>query len=534
MSTDLASLPDDPAALKAMIVARDAELLAREQALAVERQRVTTLEDQLSERTIEIEHLKLLIAKLKKQQYGRSSEKLDRQIEQLELKLEELQIDEGVSALQAPRTRSARANGGRKPLPEHLDREDVVHTPDETTCCACGGAFKLLGEDVSEQLELVPSRLRVIRHRRVKLACTGCDRIVQAPAPSRPIDRGIPGPGLLANVIVSKFCDHQPLYRQCARWEREGIELPESTLGDWVGGCSALLAPLVQAVRDYVMNGIKVHGDDTPIPVLAPGNGKTKTARLWTYVRDDRPAGDSAPPAVWFAYSADRKGEHPQRHLQPFTGTLQADAYAGFNAVYETGRVHEAACWAHARRKFHELHAVRPNAVTDQALCRIGELYDIEREIRGQPPDRRREIRQREAVPKLTALRAWLEETTGKLSRKSDTTAAILYLLKRWPAFTRYAFDGRLEIDNNAAERALRAVALGRKNYLFAGADSGGERAAAMYTLIGTATLNGLNPEAYLRHVLARIADHPINRIAELLPWVVAAELQPPIDTASA
>lgn len=346
MSTDLASLPDDPAALKAMIVARDAELLAREQALAVERQRVTTLEDRLSERTIEIEHLKLLIAKLKKQQYGRSSEKLDRQIEQLELKLEELQIDEGVSALQAPRTRSARANGGRKPLPEHLDREDIVHTPHETTCCACGGAFKLLGEDVSEQLELVPSRLRVIRHRRVKLACTGCDRIVQAPAPSRPIDRGIPGPGLLANVIVSKFCDHQPLYRQCARWEREGIELPESTLGDWVGGCSALLAPLVQAARDYVMNGIKVHGDDTPIPVLAPGNGKTKTARLWTYVRDDRPAGDSAPPAVWFAYSADRKGEHPQRHLQPFTGTLQADAYAGFNAVYETGRVHEAACWA--------------------------------------------------------------------------------------------------------------------------------------------------------------------------------------------
>jgi transposase len=512
MQTDPATLPDDIATLKAMIIARDSAL---------------------RDHAIEIEHLKLLIAKLKKQQFGRKSEKLDRQIEQLELKLEELQIDEGVSALQAPHSRSVRTGGGRKPLPENLEREDVVHTPDESICCECGCAFKVLGEDVSEQLELVPARLRVLRHRRVKLACTGCDRIVQAPAPSRPIDRGIPGPGLLANVLVSKFCDHQPLYRQCARWEREGVDLSESTLGDWVGGCSALLAPLVQAIRDYVMAGMKVHGDDTPMPVLAPGNGKTKTARLWTYVRDDSPAGDTAPSAVWLAYSPDRKGEHPLQHLQSFTGTLQADAYAGFNATYETGRVREAACWAHARRKFHELHSVRPNAITEQALMRIGELYDIEREIRGQPPDRRRNVRQRDTVPRLTALKAWLEEAAGKLSRKSDTTAAILYLRKRWEAFTRYADDGHLEIDNNAAERALRAVALGRKNYMFAGSDRGGERAAAMYTLIGTAKLNGINPEAYLRHVLARIADHRIHRIAELLPWAVAAELLP-IDAARA
>jgi len=405
--------------------------IARDEDLAIERQRVMILQDQLGERAIEIEHLKPLIAKLRKRQYGRSSEKLDRQIEQLELKLEELQIDEGVSTLQAPRTRGARASGGRKPLPENLEREDVVHTPDERACCACGGAFKVLGEDITEQLELVPARLRVIRHRRMKLACTGCDRIVQAPAPGRPNDRGIPGPGLLANVLVSKFCDHQPLYRQRVRWEREGIDLPESTLGDWVEGCSALFSPLAAAVQRYVMGGNKVPGASTLILVLAPGNGKTKTARLWTYVRGGRPSADAAPPAVWFAYSPDRRGEHPQHHLRSFVGTLQANAYAGFNAVYETGRVQEAACWAYARRKFHELYAVRPNAVTEQALARIGELYDIEREIRRQPPDLRREIRQREAVPRLATLKTWLEETAGKLSRKSDTTTAILYLLGR-------------------------------------------------------------------------------------------------------
>jgi hypothetical protein len=300
------------------------------------------------------------------------------------------------------------------------------------------------------------------------------------------------------------------------------VELERSTLAGWVGGTSALLAPLMEALRRHVLSATKLHADDTPVPVLAPGNGKTKTGRLWTYVRDDRPAGDATPAAVWFAYTPDRKGEHPQAHLSKFTGTLQADGYAGFERVYETGRIQEAACWAHVRRKFYDLVAAHKSPVATEALERIGALYAIEKEIRGRSPEERRAVRNERARPLLESLQQWLEATLGKLSRKSDTALAVRYALGRWEALLRYVDDGGIEIDNNAAERALRTVALGRKNYLFAGSDAGGERAAAIYSLIGTAKLNDIDPEAYLREVLTRIADHRVNRIDELLPWNLA------------
>jgi transposase len=483
---------------------------------------IIDLHGQLVSHDNEIENLKLLILKLQRMQFGRSSERLAQHIDQLELRLEELETARASTPVSPMReSMIAPAKPARRPLPADLPHETTTLQPKETACPDCGGTLVRLGEDVSEALEFVPARFKVMRTVRPKLSCKRCDRIVQEPAPHRPIARGMAGPDLLAHVVVSKYADHLPLYRQCEMYERQGVELDRSTLADWVGGVSRSVEPVVEAIRDHVLQATKLHADDIPVPVLAPGNGKTKTGRLWTYVRDDRPCGSQEAPAVWFAYSPDRKAEHPEKHLDRFRGTLQADAFPGFNRLYERGGITEAACWAHVRRKFYDLFEAHASPIAKEALERIAALYRIEKQIRGRPPDERQQSRTERARPLLDSLHAWFGELLPKLSKKSEVTVAIHYALGRWTQLLRYAGDGRLEIDNNAAERALRAVALGRKNYLFAGSDAGGDRAAAMYSLLGSAKLNGLNPEVYLSYVLRHIADHPINRIAELLPWNV-------------
>jgi transposase len=503
------SLPDDLQALKALV---------REQAARIEAK-----DAELRAKDLRIEQITAQLHRLKRLQFGRSSEKLDRDIEQLELLLDDLQESSAAFpvAVPSPTPLDILQKPVRRPLPEHLPRETITHAA-ACTCPRCGGELRRLGEDVTELLEYVPASFKVVRHVRPKFSCRTCEAITQAPLPSLPIERGRPGPGLLAHVLVAKYADHLPLYRQSEMYARERIDLERSTLADWVGRSVALLAPLVEALREDVMACHVLHGDDTPVPVLAPGTGKTKTGRLWTYVRDERPHGGQLAPAAVYFYSPDRKGEHPAKHLACFKGVLHADGYAGFNAIFEKGHIAEAACWAHVRRKFFDEH-LKGSPVATEALERIGALYGIEEEARGKPPDQRQRIRQEKAKPLLDALHAWLAAINPKLSAKSDLAKAIRYTLTRWTALTRYADDGQLQIDNNAAERSIRPLAPGRKNYLFAGSDAGGERAAAIYSLIETAKLGGLDPEAYLRDVIARIADHPINRIADLLPWNWAA-----------
>ncbi len=367
----------------------------------------------LSQQT-EIENLKLLVFKLKRMHFGQRSEKLNADIEQLELQLEDLEANQAAAEPLPPqpptaaiREKTAR-KPARRPLPAELPRETETLAPKQDACPDCGGKLRELGEDVSETLEYVPAHFKVIRTVRPKRSCACCSRIVQEPAPHRPIERGLAGPGLLAHVLVSKYADHLPLYRQSEIYAREGVELDRSTLADWVGGASRTLRPLVDELRKYVLSAEKLHGDDVPVPVLEPGHGKTKTGRLWTYVRDDRPAGSGAPSAVWFAYSPDRKGEHPAAHLKNYRGVLQADGYAGFNRLYENGGILEAACWAHVRRKVYDLYRAHQSPVAKEALERIARLYGIEKEIRGRSPAERREVRLARSRPLLDSMHGWL------------------------------------------------------------------------------------------------------------------------------
>jgi len=478
---------------------------------------------------LEIERLKLLLAKARREQYGQSSERGAKIIAQLELQLAELEETaaeaETAAEIAAPSLgHAARPSGARKParrpLPEQLPRERIVY-PAPCTCPKCGGPVRKLGEDVTETLECVPRRWKVVEHVREKVSCRCCEAISQPPAPSHPIARGRAGPHLLALILAAKYGQHLPLTRQSAIYAREGMEIDVSTLADWVGAAAASLMPLVDAIRAHVFTADRIHADDTTVPVLA--KEKTKVGRLWAYVRDDRSFAGPSPPAAAFFYSPDRGGEHPERHLAAFAGIIQADAYAGFNRLYEPGRqpgpILEAGCWAHARRKLYELAAVAKAPIAVEAVRCIDQLFAVEREISGLPAKARLVARAERSAPILAELEPWLRHQLERLSRKSEVAKAIAYTTKRWTMLTRFLSDGRICMTNNAAERVLRGVAVGRHNWTFAGSDQGGERAAAIYTLIETAKLNGIDPQAWLADVLARLPDYPAKRIGELLPW---------------
>lgn len=516
------ALPEDPAALMAMIAALRGEL-------AEERSARRIAELGLQAKTLEAERLRVQIARLRHERFGRSSERLTGEVEQLELRLDEVLADiaAAVGADDAEdETASAKGSEekvrrrGRKPLPDSLPRRDVEHLPAEGCACrACGGALRKVGEDVTEILEYRPGRFEVVRHVRPAFSCRTCEAMTQAPMPSLPIERGRPGPGLLAHVLVSKYCDHIPLYRQSEIYARDGLDLPRGLLAGWVGRSAVLVEPMAAYIGRHALAGPRVHADDTPMPMLSPGRGRTQAARFWAYLRDDRPFGGTDPPAVLYEFTPDRKGEHPQRRLRDFQGILQADAYSGFNALYETGRVVEAACWTHARRYFHDELLANGSPTAREAIERMQPLFAIEAEIHGQPPEARLAARQARSAQVMADLHAWLEATLRRISGKSELAKAIRYTLAQWSALTTVLRDGRACLHNNAAERRMRPLALGRKNYLFAGSLEGGRRAAIIYTLVGTAEINGWDPQAYLRILLDRIADHPISRIGELAPW---------------
>jgi transposase len=529
MNAAVEALPNDIEALKAALI---------ETRAALAEARAKASDDQAL-----IAHLKLHIAKLSRHRYGPHSERTSRLLDQLELQLEELEAaataDELVAEMAAARSTTVaaftRKRPARKPFPEHLPRERVV-VPGPTACACCGGSrLSKLGEDVTETLEVIPRSWKVIQHVREKFTCRDCETISQAPAPFHVTARGWAGPSLLAMILFEKFGQHQPLNRQAERYAREGVPISLSTLADQVGAGCLVLDPIIKRIEAHVFAGERLHGDDTTVPVLAKGT--TDTGRCWTYVRDDRPFGGAAAPAAMFYYSRDRGGSHPQDHLARWSGILQADAYGGYEQLYKavrpSGPICEAACWAHGRRKLFELadieaaarrkakgkkpHVISPLAL--EAVQRIDALFAIEREINGLGAEQRRAARQQRSAALVADLEVWMREQRARLSPGHDVAKAMTYMLKRWNSFTRFLEDGRICLSNNAAERALRGIALGRKSWLFAGSDRGGRRAAAMYSLIVTAKMNDVDPQAWLADVLARIAEHPISRVDELLPW---------------
>lgn len=536
METDSADLPDDIEALKAALLAAVARADAAQIDAAIARA-------EQSDAHALIVHLKLQIEKLKREIYGPRSERSARLLDQMELQLEELESTATEDELEAEKAVAkttnvaafSRKRSSRKPFPEHLPRDRVI-VPGPTACACCGGArLSKLGEDITETLEVIPRRWKVIQHVREKFTCRDCERISQAPAPFHVIARGWAGPSLLAMLVFEKFGQHQPLNRQAERYAKEGVSLSLSTLADQVGACCSVLAPIFQRIEAHVFAAERLHGDDTTVPVLA--RGKTDIARSWVYVRDDRPFGGPAPPAAVFYYSRDRGGAHPQAHLAQYTGILQADAYGGYGRLYEANRrpgpITQAACWSHARRKFFVLADLAANAqrkaqgkaaafvspVALAAVRRIDALFDIEREINGKPAADRLVVRQQFSTPLVEELESWMRQERGKFSRHNDVAQAMDYMLNRWQAFTQFLQDGRICLTNNAAERGLRGIALGRKAWLFAGSDRGGQRAAMMYSLIITAKMNNIDPQAWLADALARIADHPAQKLDELLPW---------------
>ena len=496
------------------------------------------LRHQLAERNAEldaaraqIEALTFNLAVLRRRQFGRSSEKLDAEVEQLELRLEDLeegQAEQSARVAQPdPLLRQSRKPAQRKPLPSHLPRETVVHEPKIICTCNDCDRSKLarLGEDVTEVLEKIPARLKVIRHVRPRYACRTCEAVFQAPAPELPIERGRPGPGLIANVAVSKFCDGLPLYRQSVILGREGIEIDRATLADWLGHAAWWLAPLAVLIGHHVMRSPVIYTDDTTIKVLAPGHGQTRTARFWVYAVDPRTWAGIEPPAAFYRYSPDRDGERPREHLAGFSGFLHADAYAGYGPLYRASgnqppRVTHVACFAHARRKFFEVFAATKSPIAEEAVRLIARLYEVETEITGKPIEIRLAARRTASQPLLDEFKTWADRQRRRISGKTALGKAFAYTLGRWEALTRFVTDGRLSIDNNLSERLLRGVAITRKNFMFVGSDRGGDRAAIFYTLIESAKLNGLDPEAYIAAVIDRMAKgHNSRALGALLPW---------------